>query len=429
MDNILFYLISSLLFLAIIRESMGIFFVRKEVSCFCSFAVWIAFCIIEIIGTTYITIPILRLLFDIICGLVFCMILYTGSLKKKLIWILIINLMGMLTETIVGYIFIFIGISFNQTQILGSFVSKIILLMILAGLKIFNHSRLKRDIPFTYWCVLFFIPLGSIFVLNTLFSLCELSKDKNISVSALVSSAIILVINFIIIYIYENLSDRLEIQKQQIIFNKQIELCKNQIQEREESTINIRNIKHDIENHLICIREYVEREDCNYAKKYIDDLVSSEIYFKTSSCIDSGNIVVDALLNYKNSIMQQLDIKMVTRIEIPYNFKFNDADICVILGNCIDNSIEAVSKMDNTEERMIYVEMIYRKNCLLLKISNPYLGNAKKDNQGNFVTTKSDAENHGIGLNSVKKAAQKYNGLVNIVSQNKVFIVQILLYS
>lgn len=335
----------------------------------------------------------------------------------------------MLTETIVGYIFIFIGISFNQTQILGSFVSKIILLMILAGLKIFNHSRLKRDIPFTYWCVLFFIPLGSIFVLNTLFSLCELSKDKNISVSALVSSAIILVINFIIIYIYENLSDRLEIQKQQIIFNKQIELCKNQIQEREESTINIRNIKHDIENHLICIREYVEREDCNYAKKYIDDLVSSEIYFKTSSCIDSGNIVVDALLNYKNSIMQQLDIKMVTRIEIPYNFKFNDADICVILGNCIDNSIEAVSKMDNTEERMIYVEMIYRKNCLLLKISNPYLGNAKKDNQGNFVTTKSDAENHGIGLNSVKKAAQKYNGLVNIVSQNKVFIVQILLYS
>lgn len=116
MDNILFYLISSLLFLAIIRESMGIFFVRKEVSCFCSFAVWIAFCIIEIIGTTYITIPILRLLFDIICGLVFCMILYTGSLKKKLIWILIINLMGMLTETIVGYIFIFIGISFNQTD-------------------------------------------------------------------------------------------------------------------------------------------------------------------------------------------------------------------------------------------------------------------------------------------------------------------------
>ncbi len=429
MDNILFYLISSFLFLAIIKESMGIFFVKKEVSCFCSFSVWIAFCIIEIIGTTYITIPILRLLFDITCGLVFCMILYTGSLKKKLIWILIINLMGMLTETIVGYIFIFIGISFNQTQILGSFVSKIILLMILAGLKIFNHSRLKRDIPFTYWCVLFFIPLGSIFVLNTLFSLCELSKDKNISVSALVSSAIILVINFIIIYIYENLSDRLEIQKQQIIFNKQIELCKNQIQEREESTINIRNIKHDIENHLICIREYVEREDCNFAKKYIDDLVSSEIYFKTSSCIDSGNIVVDALLNYKNSIMQQLDIKMVTRIEIPYNFKFNDADICVILGNCIDNSIEAVSKMDNTEERMIYVEMIYRKNCLLLKISNPYLGNAKKDNQGNFVTTKLDAENHGIGLNSVKKAAQKYNGLVNIVSQNKVFIVQILLYS
>lgn len=429
MDNILFYLISSILFFAIIKESMGIFFVNKKVPWFCSILVWITFCIIEIIGTTYIKIPIFRLLFDIVCGLIFCMILYAGSFRKKLIWILIINLMGMITETIVGYIFIFIGISFGQTSILGSFISKIILLMMLAVLKIFNHVRLKHDIPITYWCVLFIIPLGSIFVLNTLFSLIELSKDKNASISAVLSSAFILVINFIIIHIYERLSDRLEIQKQQIIFNKQIELCKNQIHEREESTLNIRNIKHDMENHLICIREYIEREDWGYAKKYIEDLLNGEIYFKTNSCIDSGNIVVDALLNYKNSIMQKLDIKMLTHIEIPYNLKFNDADICVILGNCLDNSIEAVNELKNKNERIINVEIIYRKRSLLLKISNPYQGNVKTDNQGNFITTKSDAENHGIGLNSVKKAAKKYDGLVNILSENKVFIVQILLYS
>lgn len=429
MDNALFYIISSILFFAIIKESMEIFFVNKKVPWFCSILIWITFCIIEIIGTTYITIPIFRLLFDIVCGLIFCTILYVGSFRKKLIWILIINLMGMITETMVGYIFIFMGISFEQTSILGSFISKIVLLMMLAVLKIFNHVRLKHDIPFTYWCVLFLIPLGSIFVLNTLFSLIKLSKDKNASISAVLSSAFILVINFIIINIYERLSDRLEIQKQQIIFNKQIELCKNQIHEREEATINIRNIKHDMENHLICIREYMEREDWVYAKKYIEDLLNGENYFKINSCIDSGNIVIDALLNYKNSIMQKLNIKMFTHIEIPYNFKFNDADICVILGNCIDNSIEAVNYLENENERIINVEIIYRKHSLLLKISNPYQGNVKMDNQGNFITTKSDAENHGIGLNSVKKAAKKYDGLVNIVSENKVFIVQILLYS
>ena len=48
---------------------------------------------------------------------------------------------------------------------------------------------------------------------------------------------------------------------------------------------------------------------------------------------------------------------------------------------------------------------------------------------GNFVTTKPDAENHGIGLNSVRKATKKYDGLVNISTKNNVFTVQILLYS
>lgn len=149
--------------------------------------------------------------------------------------------MGMITETIVGYVFIFGNIHFNQSKILGSFISKIILLMLLMILKVLNHNRLKRDIPFSYWCVLFSIPVGSIFILNTLFSLCEQSNDKNATVLSLLSSAVILGLNFMIFNVYKNLSDRMEITKQQIIFNKQIELCKDQIHEREESNLNIRN--------------------------------------------------------------------------------------------------------------------------------------------------------------------------------------------
>lgn len=119
---------------------------------------------------------------------------------------------------------------------------------------------------------------------------------------------------------------------------------------------------------------------------------------------------------------------MKTHIEVPYNFHFNDADICMILGNCLDNSFDAVSKIDDAKHKIVKVEIIYRKNSLLLLISNPYVGNLKQDIDGNFVTTKPDAENHGIGLNSVRKAAKKYDGLVNISTENNVFTVQILLY-
>lgn len=417
------------MFLIIIREAMDIFFVKKNVTFFLSVFAWMIFYIIEIIGTNYISIPILLLIFEMMSNLFLCMILYSGSLRKKLLWILFINFLGMVVESIVGYFFIFVDVSVSDTQMLGSFISKIILLMILILLKIFTHSRLKRDISIGYWFVLFFVPMGSIFILNTLFSLCESSKEKNASVMALLSSAVILSINFLIFHIYEFLSDRLEIRRQQIIFNKQVELCKNQIAEREESDLNIRNIKHDIENHLICIREFIDRNDMAFAKRYIEDLLSENNYFKSNSSINSGNIVVDTLLNYKNSVMQDLGIQMITHIEIPYNFEFNDADICVILGNCIDNSIEAVKVIDESSRRCITLELIYRKNSLILRISNPFRGNIMKDHHGNFITTKNEPENHGIGLISVAKAVKRYNGLVNITTNDNIFCVQILMYS
>ena len=426
MDSILFYLISSVLFLATIKESMGIFFIKKDMPYFLSALVWIIFCGAEIAGTAYITIHIFRVFFDAACCLIFCMVLYDGNIKEKAIWIVVIQLLGMLAEMVVGYIFIFAEVEVNRIDVLNSFISKIILIIILVVLKVFNDSKLKRDIPFKYRCIMFAIPLGSIFILNTLFSFSELAENKKYAISALVSSAFVVAINLIVFRIYEKLSDRLELQKQQIIFNKQIELCRHQIQEREESNLKIRNIKHDTENRLICLREYLERQDLDYAKKYVEDLLNCKEYFRVHSYIQSGNIVIDALLNYKNLIMQQMGINLETHIEVPYNFKFNDADICVILGNCLDNSIEAVSKLQN--DKVVKVEIIYRKNNLLINILNPYSGNVKKDKLGNFLTTKSDPENHGIGLNSVRKAVKKYNGLVNISTENKIFKVQILLY-
>ena len=363
-DSILFYFISSFMFLIIIREAMDIFFVKRDVTFVLSVLSWIIFYVIEIVGTNYITIPILLLIFEMMSSLFLCVILYSGSLRKKLLWILFINFLGMVVESIVGYFFIFVDVSVSDTQMLGSFISKIILLMILVILKVFTHARLKRDISIGYWLVLFFVPMGSIFILNTLFSLCESSKGKNASVIALLSSSVILSFSFLLFHIYEILSDRLEVRRQQIIFNKQVELCKNQIAEREESNLNIRNIKHDIENHLICIREYIERNDMD------------------------------------------LGINMVTHIEIPYDFDFNDADICVILGNCIDNSIEAVKNLKNSNQSIVFLELIYRKNSLMLKISNPFCGNLMKDQYGNFITTKKEPENHGIGLISVTKAVK-----------------------
>lgn len=101
----------------------------------------------------------------------------------------------MISEVVVGLVFIFLDIRYTQYQIAGSLISKLVLLTILRVLKALKHSSLKRKIPFSYWCMLFSIPMGSIFILNTLFILCEKSDDKNAAVFCLISSGIILVLN------------------------------------------------------------------------------------------------------------------------------------------------------------------------------------------------------------------------------------------
>ena len=178
-ESLLFYLISSFLFLAIIKEAMNIFFIKKEVSLLFSLVSWMVFYILETIGTNYINIPILLLFFEIISSFVLCNILYTGSIKNKILWILFTNLLGMIIESIVGYFFMIIEMGVSDTQVLGSFVSKIVMLIALRLLKIFLQERLKRDISFGYWIALLLIPLGSVFVLNTLFLLCENTREKN----------------------------------------------------------------------------------------------------------------------------------------------------------------------------------------------------------------------------------------------------------
>ena len=180
---------------------------------------------------------------------------------------------------------------------------------------------------------------------------------------------------------------------------------------------------------IIHIMEYLERRDLELAQKYVGGLLKGDNYLTNKLYIDSGNIVIDALLNYKSSVMEQSKIKLLKHIEIPYKLDFNDADLCIVLSNCLDNSIEAVNKISDESRRIINIEIIYRKNSLLIKISNPYEGIVKKDKSGNYITTKNDKQNHGIGLISVKKAVQKYDGLIDIKANESIFIVQILLYS
>lgn len=430
MDDLGFYLVSSCLYFVILWESLDIFFDRKKTSVQITLTVWILFYVIEIAEAVVIKEPVFRLLFQIVCTYIFCALLYYGSARKRLIWIVSFNMLGSLCEMVVAYLLLFLQMDAYSDMTFGSVLSKILMLLLLAVLKLFHFSKIKREISFRNWCSLFVIMLGNLFVTGAILYVCQSVDDRKALFLAVLSSAFLMVIDFWIVYIYDDMAQRMEMQKEEILFDKQIELIKNQIKERKDLDQNVKNIKHDIKNHLLCIQECLERKDFVCAGNYIDDLIQGDNFLKEKEGIfHTGNLVIDALINYKGLVMQQQGIRMDSRIEIPAQIDVKDADICVILGNCLDNAIEAVSRIQEPGHKYISMELVYRRNCFLCKITNPYAGYIEKDKRGNYISTKEEAQHHGVGLLSVKKAVEKYDGQMDISSENRTFSLRILLYT
>lgn len=132
------------------------------------------------------------------------------------------------------------------------------------------------------------------------------------------------------------------------------------------------------------------------------------------------------MINYKAAEAARDGIRFVTDIQVPADLPVPYFDLSVMLGNLLDNAITAVRNVPD-EDRRISLAMKYRQNCLNLQLVNPYMGklNKRKDV---LLSTKENREEHGLGLQSVKKIIAKYNGEMEITGKDNIFDVKIVLY-
>ncbi len=428
MREMLINLICAYLFVYAVRESTDVFFFKKEIRKVYYYLTWWVFCIILMLGTHFLTNSVFLLVYNSICYLILSFILYHGSIRKRILWIIFLNLVSMISDLAVGYVFILFSMDLTENYILGSVVSKILMLVVMIIIKACNRARFKRDIAFSYWLAVMIVPAGSVVILNIIYKYSGVSSGRGYATSAIVSTFILVLMNTVYLSMYDKIADKLELQRQQSVFNSRLELYKEKIQEVKESTKEIQTLRHDMKNRLLCLKGYLEEKDYALAEEYVDNLLDSEILHKKAYSINTGNFVFDILLNYKYRIMEKRGIRFNTCFEIPDRLTVNDEDICIILGNILDNAIEAVSKYDDPDKKVITLKIIARNNTLLIDALNPYDGRVIRDNLGNYLSSKEDAENHGLGLASVKKSVNRYNGCIDIDVNNNIFNAQILLY-
>jgi sensor histidine kinase YesM len=206
---------------------------------------------------------------------------------------------------------------------------------------------------------------------------------------------------------------------------KQIELYYYQFEQMKNSQAAIGRIEHDFEKHLMALKLDLNNEQPREAEKKIDMLIGNVRLSRNIA--DSGNADVDAIINYKAAQAGEFGINMICDLQLPYTLNMNTTDLSIILGNAIDNAIEACSAVE-PEDREVAITILYEKPNLRISISNPFTGNVKTDAGGELITTKTKGH-HGIGLKSIRETVGKYDGLIDISAKDNRFTLRILLFN
>ncbi len=165
---------------------------------------------------------------------------------------------------------------------------------------------------------------------------------------------------------------------------------------------------HDFHNHVDALHRYLEKDRTAEAVQYLEGL-RSPIEAVTQP-VRVGDEAVDYLINSKISLAASREIQVKCNIEYPQHTNIRSVDLVAILGNLLDNALEAA---EGTEENLRFINLTIRRihEMLIIKLENGCKA-APVMAEGELKTTKQDKDLHGWGLKSVRTTAAHYDGTV-----------------
>ena len=203
----------------------------------------------------------------------------------------------------------------------------------------------------------------------------------------------------------------------------QSELIEKQVQEIQNMYRQVRGWRHDYRNHIQNMK--IQLDEKNYEKlaDYLDQLADD--LDTVDTVIKTGNVMADAILNSKLNIAEKLNVRLNVKANVPENLPLSDVELCSVLGNMLDNAVEACASLPE-QERFIRVYIGRLKGQFYLSVQNA-AGEVRKEKGGSYISTKEDSGQHGYGLFRIDRIAKKYGGYVNRQNEVGIFATEIML--
>ncbi len=353
--------------------------------------------------------------------------LYRGSLRVRIERTLLIYMLAIVADTATALAIAFatqIPITEHQfgtvEYLYGMLGSKIFLTVLAKVVRDKLGHGMPRKLPALHWFALIVTPAGSIVILyNFLFMRAHSAMDA-------ISAIIVVVINFIVLQVYDKILADYEAETKNKLLEEQIKYYGYQNYLATSSERIRHNVTHDLKNLLVGLRSDLQNQRLGRAEERIDSLLGDITYHEGPS--QSGNFAVDAIINFKASIAAQEDVRIVVTALLPQNLDLDPSGITLVLGNALDNAIEAVRQIAEPGRRLIRVGLDYRQEALYLEVANPYTGEALTDKAGQLLSRKRGYRQPGVGMQSIRSALADGKGAVIVNSEGGEFRLQIVLY-
>lgn len=374
----------------------------------------------------------LGIVISILIIYIYSIISLRGACIQKLFWAIFIMLLIMGVTAVVfnveGYLIGKTYLDLVAQKNLHRFVGVIVIQIVLFYLTRFIIQRMKKDsnysLKWNEWFVLLIIPVISIFTMSFV-ALISINAEHEMSriqqIFSIMSVLGILITNFLVYALYIKLQRDHERQLEYEILQQVLKSQEKSVEETKMLYQSIRHIRHDLKQHFEVALTMLHSEKYSEAVEYLEkynDMVLDGI----SNKVFCNNDVVNYILNSKTKICNDQGIKTYIFIanDVP---KISDLDICVLLGNALDNAIEGISSIGKKE---IHVELRVNANFFMISVRNS-IYNSILENNPKLLSTKNEKEQHGLGILSMKEVVKKYNGSIEFTEQDKQFCCDILL--
>lgn len=404
----------------IVNRYLGIF--SKKRQNFLSIGIWILFAIFQ----TYVQMnsgiaSIWTTIISIVLVILISLLGYADRGKKSVLEVCSLYVVWVIIEILISFCVNILPLEEIHSNMAGNVISKIVMII---GVYVFSIIWKKTDnnlIPARYYVGLLFVPIGSIYIaVNEFYSINDIKEVF----PSVITFSILLLFNIIILEIYSKISENFIMEKEKAVYTQQMNITAINTEEQKKVMENFHRKKHDWINELIVLKNEIEYENKAAVLQNIDRIIQNCQSGEIVS--DTGNKCIDALINTKYATAKEKGIEFILKIFIPEELPIDQCDIGIVLGNVLDNAIEATEKSDSSVKK-IEIAMGIKKEALILVVKNPMAGSLRKDKDGKLLSTKEDSKKHGYGINSIIRVTRKYNGDVIIEEEEGQFVITVTL--